>query len=172
MNSILPNILNTKDADIIISYFQDLLNLEITSKEELELFFKDVSRLESAVSEEMAWRYIKMTCNTQDEEIEKSYLEFVQEIQPKIAPIEDELNRKIVDSEFSKSFEDDQAYFIYLRSLRSAVDLFREENIKIQSELSTLASEYSAIQGKQTIEWEGETITFREHQIFYFQTKS
>ena len=161
MNSILPNILNTKDADIIISYFQDLLNLEITSKEELELFFKDVSRLESAVSEEMAWRYIKMTCNTQDEEIEKSYLEFVQEIQPKIAPIEDELNRKIVDSEFNKSFEDDQAYFIYLRSLRNAVDLFREENIKIQSDLSTLASEYSAVQGKQTIDWEGETITLQ-----------
>ncbi|MGC6415143.1 MAG: M3 family oligoendopeptidase [Bacteroidia bacterium] len=161
MKSILPDILNTKDADIIISYFQKLLDIRLTSKEDLEIFFKDVSRLESAVSEEMAWRYIKMTCNTQDEEIEKSYLEFVQEIQPKIAPIEDQLNRKIVDSEFSKTFDDEEAYFIYLRALRSAVDLFREENIKIQSDLSTLASEYSAIQGKQTIDWEGETITLQ-----------
>jgi len=161
MKSILPDILNTKDADIIVSYFQKLLDIRLTSKEDLEIFFKDVSRLESAVSEEMAWRYIKMTCNTQDEEIEKSYLEFVQEIQPKIAPIEDQLNRKIVDSEFSKTFDDEEAYFIYLRALRSAVDLFREENIKIQSDLSTLASEYSAIQGKQTIDWEGETITLQ-----------
>jgi len=161
MKSILPDILNTKDADIIVSYFQKLLDIRLTSKEDLEIFFKDVSRLESAVSEEMAWRYIKMTCNTQDEEIEKSYLEFVQEIQPKIAPIEDQLNRKIVDSEFSKTFDDEEAYFIYLRALRSAVDLFREENIKIQSDLSTLASEYSAIQGKQTINWEGETITLQ-----------
>ncbi len=161
MKSILPDILNTKNADIIISYFQNLLDIEISSNEDLEVFFQDVSRLESAVSEEMAWRYIKMTCNTQDQEIEKSYLEFVQEIQPKVAPIEDQLNIKIVDTKFSKSFEDNQAYFIYLRSLRSAVDLFREKNISIQSELSTLASEYSAIQGKQTIVWEGETITLQ-----------
>ena len=48
MKSILPDILNTKDADIIISYFQNLLDVEISSKDDLEVFFQDVSRLESA----------------------------------------------------------------------------------------------------------------------------
>ena len=112
-------------ADVEI-LFQKLLDRTIHSTSEFEDFLVDVSELESFLSEDMAWRYIHMTCDTQNEDFEKAYLQFVQEIQPKIAPFEDKLNQKIVDCQFKSDLESAPEYHIYFRALKSAVDLFRE----------------------------------------------
>lgn len=168
--SYIPNDLVIHNPEDITSYYNELLNREITGKEDYQNFLIDVSDLESFVSEDMAWRYIRMTCDTQNEEREKSYLSFVQTIHPAIAPLEDKLNRKIVESPFSGELESDEAYFIYLRKLKSAVKTFRDENVALQSELSTLAQEYSGIQGKMSIDWKGEEITLQKASNLLFKT--
>ncbi len=156
-------------ADVEI-LFQKLLDRTIHSTSEFEHFLIDVSELESFLSEDMAWRYIHMTCDTQNEDFEKAYLQFVQEIQPKIAPFEDKLNQKIVDCQFKSDLESAPEYHIYFRALKSAVDLFREENIPLQADLNTLAQEYSSIQGAMTIDWNGETMTMQKASNFLMET--
>ena len=156
-------------ADVEI-LFQKLLDRTIHSTSEFENFLIDVSELESFLSEDMAWRYIHMTCDTQNEDFEKAYLQFVQEIQPKIAPFEDKLNQKIVDCQFKSDLESAPEYHIYFRALKSAVDLFREENIPLQADLNTLAQEYSSIQGAMTIDWNGETMTMQKASNFLMET--
>lgn len=156
-------------ADVEI-LFQKLLDRTIHSTSEFENFLIDVSELESFLSEDMAWRYIHMTCDTQNEDFEKAYLQFVQEIQPKIAPFEDKLNQKIVDCQFKGDLESAPEYHIYFRALKSAVDLFREENIPLQADLNTLAQEYSSIQGAMTIDWNGETMTMQKASNFLMET--
>ncbi len=156
-------------ADVEI-LFQKLLDRAIHSTSEFEDFLVDVSELESFLSEDMAWRYIHMTCDTQNEDFEKAYLQFVQEIQPKIAPFEDKLNQKIVDCQFKSDLESAPEYHIYFRALKSAVDLFREENIPLQADLNTLAQEYSSIQGAMTIDWNGETMTMQKASTFLMET--
>ncbi len=156
-------------ADVEI-LFQKLLDRTIHSTSEFEDFLVDVSELESFLSEDMAWRYIHMTCDTQNEDFEKAYLQFVQEIQPKIAPFEDKLNQKIVDCQFKSDLESAPEYHIYFRALKSAVDLFREENIPLQADLNTLAQEYSSIQGAMTIDWNGETMTMQKASNFLMET--
>lgn len=156
-------------ADVEI-LFQKLLDRTIHSTGEFEKFLIDVSELESFLSEDMAWRYIHMTCDTQNEDFEKAYLQFVQEIQPKIAPFEDKLNQKIVDCQFKSDLESAPEYHIYFRALKSAVDLFREENIPLQADLNTLAQEYSSIQGAMTIDWNGETMTMQKASNFLMDT--
>lgn len=156
-------------ADVEI-LFQKLLDRTIHSTGEFEKFLIDVSELESFLSEDMAWRYIHMTCDTQNEDFEKAYLQFVQEIQPKIAPFEDKLNQKIVDCQFKSDLESAPEYHIYFRALKSAVDLFREENIPLQADLNTLAQEYSSIQGAMTIDWNGETMTMQKASNFLMET--
>ena len=156
-------------ADVEI-LFQKLLDRAIHSTSEFEDFLVDVSELESFLSEDMAWRYIHMTCDTQNEDFEKAYLQFVQEIQPKIAPFEDKLNQKIVDCQFKSDLESAPEYHIYFRALKSAVDLFREENIPLQADLNTLAQEYSSIQGAMTIDWNGETMTMQKASNFLMET--
>ncbi len=61
---------------------------------DLKEWFSDRSELESALSEDFAWRYIRMTCDTADQKLVEDLNFFIEEIQPKIAPENDELNKK------------------------------------------------------------------------------
>lgn len=166
----LPADLNITSKEDILPFFENLLSREIHSKDDFQTFLQDVSEIDSVISEDMAWRYIRMTCDTQNKEHEKAYLTFVQDIQPHLAPFEDQLNRKIVDSPFAAEFESDQAMHIYLRSLRGAVELFREENIPLQAEVQTLAQEYSSIQGAMSIEHDGKEYTMQQAGNFLQRT--
>jgi len=94
MGSFIPSDFRIQLVSEVESLFQQLIDRPIQSAQEFEVFLSDVSDLESFLSENMAWRYIHMTCDTQNETFEKDYLYFVQEIQPKIAPFEDQLNQK------------------------------------------------------------------------------
>ena len=154
----------------LIEHFNRLIAFEANSKEEFLNWLKEISDLESSVSEDLAWRYIRMTCDTTNKEHEAAYLDFVQNIQPELAPLEDKLNRKVVESPFVKEAEQDEALKIYFRSLRGAVELFREENIPIQAELQTLAQEYSSIQGAMSVDIDGQTYTMQQASNFLLRT--
>lgn len=161
--SFLPNPFIVNSKDDVLPLYEQLIARELVSMYEFRSFLTDVSELESALSEDMAWRYIRMTCDTQNKDHEAAYLTFVQEIQPHLAPLEDQINKKIVSCEWAKDWrEESEANEIYLRGLEGAVELFREENIPLQSDLATLAQEYSAIQGAMSIEWEGQTLTLQQ----------
>ena len=78
-------------------YFKSLLEKEITSKEVLENWLKDMSELEAVVSEDACWRQIKMTCDTTDKSLEDAFTYFCMEIQPKLQQYADALNKKLVN---------------------------------------------------------------------------
>ena len=54
-------------------YFDELLKREIHSVNELEKWLKDISELGAVVSEDMGWRYIKMTCDTNNQMLRDRY---------------------------------------------------------------------------------------------------
>src|SRR5215211_2409450 len=118
-------------------FFKDLLERKIDSREDLEKWMKDSSELEAVVSEDACWRQIRMTCDTENKSLEQAFNFFYLEIQPKIQPYADILNRKLIDSPLTKKI-DEKKYFTYLRSVKKSIDLFREENIPIQAELNVL----------------------------------
>jgi len=157
-------------AATLIEHFNRLIAFEASSKGDFASWLKEISDLESSVSEDLAWRYIRMTCDTSNKEHEAAYLDFVQNIQPELAPLEDKLNRKVVESPFAKKAEQDEAVRIYFRSLRGAIELYREENIPIQAELQTLAQEYSSIQGAMSVDIDGQTYTMQQASNFLLRT--
>ena len=59
---------------------EELKNRTINSVSELKKWMKDHSEIEAVINEDGAWRYIKMTCNTQDEKLQESFNFFVTEI--------------------------------------------------------------------------------------------
>ena len=67
--------------------FQELNTRRINSAQALQQWLQDRSELEAVLSEDFAWRYIKMTCNTGDEKLAADFQYFATEIEPKIAPI-------------------------------------------------------------------------------------
>jgi oligoendopeptidase F len=143
-------------------FFENLLSFEIHSLSDYERFLQNVSELESVVSEDLAWRYIKMTCDTNNQELEAAYLDFVTNIQPHIAPYEDKLNQKINDSAYKSDLEKEKAYFIYFRAIKNAIDLFRSENIPLYSEIQTLSQKYGTITGAMSVEIDGKVLTLQQ----------
>ena len=146
-------------------YFKNLLERNIASRSDLEQWMKDSSELEAVVSEDACWRQIRMTCDTENKQLEEAFTFFVMEIQPKIQPYADKLNRKLIESAFVKAL-DEKKYFTYLRSVKKSIELFREQNIPIQAELSVLAQQYGVIAGKMTIELNGQEYTLQQAAKF------
>lgn len=157
----LPNKLKVTSWDVLSPFFDQLLTREIHSKHDLENWLKDRSELEAFVSEDLAWRYVRMTCDTENKELEKAYLFFVTEIEPQIAPLSDKLNRKLVSSKYLDELDHDK-YFIYLRSVKKEIDLFREENVPLFAEISTESQKYGAIIGSLSVELDGKELTLQQ----------
>ena len=146
-------------------YFKDLEGRSIESKSDFKQWLKDQSELEAVLEENLAWRYIKMTINTKDEQLANDYTFFVKEIQPKLSPYSFRLNKKLSESPYKKEFNDD-AHKIYFRSVDTAIKLFNEENIPLESEMAEKSQQFGAISGAQSIEHDGEKITMQKASTF------
>ncbi|GEP91320.1 oligoendopeptidase F [Chitinophaga terrae (ex Kim and Jung 2007)] len=161
----LPEDFKVTTWETLQPYFEALQQRNINSVQELEAWLKDISELEAVISEDACWRQIKMTCDTTDKSLEEAFAYFCMEIQPKLQPYADALNKKLVESPFVKELDQD-LYKTYLRSVNKQIKLFREENIPIQAELSVMAQQYGAIAGKMTITVNGQEYTLQQAAKF------
>jgi oligoendopeptidase F len=146
----------------IQAYFTDLVYRDISEKEDFVRWLKDKSEIEAVLEEDSAWRYIKMTIDTQSEEFANAYNFFIQKIQPELAPFDDQLNKKLVNSAFFEELNKEEAYRIYFRSVKTELDLFREENIPLMAELNEKSSKFGSISAAQNIEHNGEKLTMQK----------
>src|SRR5206468_4271130 len=80
-------------------------------------------------------------------------------------PYADELNRKLIDCPFTKELDQDR-YFVYLRNVKKNIELFRKENIPLQSDVAVLAQQFGVISGKMTVEVEGREYTLQQAAKF------
>ena len=151
-------------------YFQNLLDRNINSETDLQKWFLDRSELESVISEDLAWRYIKMTCYTENEEYLKSYQDFIQNIQPQIAPVSDQLNRKASGSPYLTALEHKTGYDIMIRNLRKEIEIFREKNVPLYTEISTETQKYAQISGAMTITFDGKELTLPQAGVLLMST--
>lgn len=161
----LPENFTVIDWASLEPYFLQLAQQPLDSVVALTDWLKKVSELESVVSEDACWRQIKMTCNTEDPALEASFNYFCMEIQPRIQPIADQLNRKLIDCPFTAQLDTD-TYYTYLRSVKKSITLFREANIPLQADLSVLQQQYAVIAGKMTIEVNGKEYTLQQAAAF------
>jgi oligoendopeptidase F len=161
----LPVDFEIKDWEGLLPFFQELEEREIDSVTALEQWLKDASELEAAISEEVCWRQIKMTCDTENKELEASFTFFMMEIQPKMQPFSDRLNKKLLDCKFASEL-DTQKYFTYLRNVKKNIDLFEEKNIPLIAELNVLQQQFGVIAGKMTVRVNGQEYTLQQATRF------
>jgi oligoendopeptidase F len=163
---------NFLPENFVITDWQSLepwfINLEqrpLETVKDLEKWLEDMSELEAVVSEDACWRQVRMTCDTENKALEEAFNFFYLEIQPHIQPYADRLNRKLIGSSLIKELDQDK-FFTYLRTVRKNIELFREENIQLQAEMSVLQQHYGSIAGKMTIEHEGKEYTLQQASKF------
>lgn len=161
----LPADFTISNWETLEPYFNNLLERPIQSAADLQTWLKDMSELEAAVSEDACWRQIKMTCDTENKTLEEAFNFFMLEIQPRVQPIADKLNRKLIESPFTTQL-DQKRYFTYLRNVKKSIDLFREKNVPLQAELNVEAQRFGMIAGKMTVEVKGQEYTLQQAARF------
>ena len=154
----LPEEFYVTDWASLEPFFQELQTRALPDALALEQWLLDRSELEAMLSEDLAWRYIRMTCDTQDESRAESFQFFVQEIEPQVAPYDHALNEKLLAAP-SLDELDVARYGVFLRSVRRASEIYREENIQLKTEISTKQQQYAATVGAMTVTLDGEEMT-------------
>ncbi|OJV18457.1 MAG: oligoendopeptidase F [Dyadobacter sp. 50-39] len=141
-------------------FFENLKNREINSLEDLKQWFSDRSEIESYLSENFAWRYIRQTCDTANTGLINALQFFITEIQPKLAEYGNALDKKVVDNPFLSELTE-PGFAITLRGMKKAIEIFREENIPVITEMQTEERKYGAIAGAMTVTIDGEEMTLQ-----------
>lgn len=142
-------------------YYRELAERPIRSAADYEQWLLDFSELDSVFSEEGTRRHVDMTRQTDDPAREQAYLHFVENVYPQREPWHDQLRRKL--NEYSQRFPlPRRRYEVLERSVRNAIELFREENIPLQVEDAKLAQQYQKITGGMTAVFRGEEMTLQQ----------
>lgn len=142
-------------------YYSELEKRQINGADELERWIKDVNELEAIVAEEFSWRYIRISQNTADQNATELYQYAVQELVPKISPVENRLNQKLVTSPFVGDLSKDD-YFIYTRGIQKQTELFRKENIPLFTQDQMKAKDYGEILSKMSVLINEEEVTLQK----------
>ena len=119
------------------------------------------SELDAALDEERSRRYIAYTCQTDDPAREQAYLDFIENIVPRIKPWHDKLGRLYLASP-ARARADRERLRVLDRWLENDVKLFREENIPLQTEDAKLGQQYQKISGAMMVRWRGEEKTLQQ----------
>ncbi len=145
-----------------------LRDREVDSADDFESWLLDRSELEAAISEAMALLYIGMTCHTGDEGRQKAYADFIENVAPRVMPLGFELDKK--QAALAKRFDLGDRYAVLNRDTISSVELFREENVPIQTELAKLSTEYQKVTGAMTVQFDGEEKTLPQMGVYQEST--
>ncbi|MBA3319232.1 MAG: M3 family oligoendopeptidase [Gemmatimonadales bacterium] len=155
-----PDALAKARWEDIAPYFDDLAErpLDETS---IEGWLQAWSTLEELVTEAAALAMIAYTIETSDPEKEADHLRFSTEVLPRMEERSVELARRLVLSGYRTP-----ALNTTLARFRTSIEIFREANVPIFSELEELSARYQRITGSMTVEWEGQERPLPQLQPF------
>jgi oligoendopeptidase F len=158
--SFVPQNIDLGDWKQIAPLF-DKLETQIQSAKtaaQLEKWLVDSSELFAALDEEASRRYIAMTCHTDSPEAEKAYLHFVEHIEPEMKPRRFKLNELYLASPGRKELSKDR-YLVFDRDTQVSVELFRPENVPLETEEAKLSQQYQKLIGSLTVQFQGKEQT-------------
>jgi oligoendopeptidase F len=139
----------------------DLLDLrapQCQTVSELEQWLVDGGELNAALDEEGSKRYIAMTCHTDNPAAEKAYLDFVEQIEPQVKPRQFKLAELYLAHPLRPKLPQDR-YAVFDRNTRVQVELFRPENVRLETEESKLCQQFQKLSGALTVQFRGEEKT-------------
>jgi oligoendopeptidase F len=146
--------------DDILPYFESLATSPLDN-ENVEEWLKEWSTLEELVNEAASRASVGYTTDTSNADMEQAHLRFSSEIRPRMQEQSIRLAKRLVDLGYER---DDLT--TTLRRFRNQFDLFREENVPLNSEIARLNAQYQKITGAMTVKWDGEEKTLPQLQPF------
>jgi len=145
--------------------YQRLLDQPINSVDDLEKWLADMSELTAVVDEYGSRRYIDKSCHTEDAQIEARFLHFIENVEPKIKPLFFRLQKKFMDSPLRGQLKGHRLS-ILVRKWQADVEIFRAENVALETDVTNLVNEYDKISGKMMVDFRGGHYTMQQMARF------
>lgn len=139
----------------------DLQAANATTAEHLERWMQNWGELSAALDEESSRRYIAMTCHTDNPDAEKAYLHFVEAIEPQLKPRQFKLEQVYLHHPLRKLLPTSR-FGVFDRYTQVHVDLYREENVPLETEEAKLGQQYQKLSGSLTVQFRGEEKTLTQ----------
>lgn len=166
--SIVPDPLDATRWEAIEPIARVLQSREVASAEEFERWLLDRSEFDAACAESRARLSIAMTCQTDNEQASGAYARYIEEVPPKLRPASFELDRK--QAALHACFPLGSRYSVLERCVRVDVDLFRQENVPLFTEIERLVQEFQTLAGAMTVVFDGKERTLAQMAPFLQET--
>lgn len=148
----------------ISGYAKDLLDRNLSSKEDLIKLLLDASEFEKITGEDARWRHVKTSIDTTDEVAKSKLEDYIMNLSPKMHEFYFELSKKIIDCPFTADLGSE--YAIFTRGLKMEVEIFRPENIELAQQEDLLANEYDSVTGTMTIKVQDKEYSISQAHAF------
>ncbi len=148
------------DSVAVKKYFDELNTREITNLKALEKWIYDWEELGSIVHDSYSKSHVKVTVDTTDSKAETEFMQLVTEILPLIESEGFKLSKKCIDSVYCKELP--TFYDLFIKGLKTDIDLFRKENIPLKIEERKLDNEFEKIMGCWIVNFRGQEMTMQQ----------
>lgn len=162
----LPSTIESIDPhswDSFASYYTALQEYPLTQQNVHEwlTYWSDLSRL---VWETVTWVYIEKSLDTTDVEKEQTFLDLINHVMPPAEMADQALKERLLA--LGSADLGIPGMDLVLRNLRNEADLYRKENILLQTEERKLDNEYDKITGAMQANWDGEEKNLSQLAVF------
>lgn len=137
-------------------HFKELLDRELTAAN-VDQWLKDWSHLGELAAERYGRLYIDQTLDTTSEAAKQKYASFMQNVYPHVAEADNNLKKKLLATGLNP-----EGFAVPLENMRQDADLFREENIPLETEHEMVGLDTGAKVASVTVQWEGEEVTLAQ----------
>jgi oligoendopeptidase F len=141
-------------------YYRDLAGRTLTAGSVAE-FLTDWTWLSERISETQARLRVATTQNTTDEEAERQYHLFLEQIFPAAQAAEQGLKAHLLASGRAP-----HGFALPLRKMAADAAIFREPNLALLAEEQKLVIRHNKILGAQTVRWDGRELTLPQLRPF------
>ena len=156
-----PKDLEPSDLPRLTALYRNLLDRPVESNEQLTQWLAKFSELASVVDEFGSRRYIDKSCHTDDEAIKKRFLQFVEEVEPQLKPLAFALQKKYLASPARNTLKE-QRFDILNRRWQAEVEIFRDENVPLETQITRKVTDYDEINGKMMVNFRGKELTMQQ----------
>jgi oligoendopeptidase F len=130
----------------------------VHSATELAKWVLDWGELSAAIDEESAKRYIAMTCHTDNPTAQEAYLHFLEKIEPQLKPRQFKLAQLYVAHPLRQQLPEER-YKVFTRDTKLLVELFRPENVPLETQEAKLSQQYQKLSGSLTVQFRAQEQT-------------
>lgn len=163
--SFVPAVFDASNWQQAQPLYQSLLDRQISSAADLRKWLLDFSELTCVIDEYGSRRYIDKSCHTEDKEIERRFLQYIEEIDPQVKPLFFELQKKFLASPFLGELAE-KKFSILIKNWRTDVEIFREENVALETQAIKEVTDYDTICAAMMVTINGRELTLQQAAKF------